>query len=47
MNKYPPWNNEPAPFGSLSAIFWGKIFLGTHKKNFFEGEKICFFEKKN
>ena len=26
-----PWNNEPAPFGSLSAIF-----LGT-KKNFFEG----------
>ena len=50
-NKYPPWNNEPAPFGSLSAIFLGKIFWGTKKilflggKNFF-GEKMSFFEKK-
>ena len=41
-----PWNNEPAPFGSLSAIFGGKIFLGTHKKFFFEGEKIVFLKKK-
>ena len=32
-----PWNNEPVPFGSLSAIFLGNLFLGT-KKNF-EGEK--------
>ena len=46
INKYPPWNNEPAPFGSLSAIF-----LGTKKKFFegeinFWGEKMSFFEKK-
>ena len=40
-----PWNNEPAPFRSLSAIFWGKIFLGTHKKKFFEGEKIFLGKK--
>ena len=33
-----PWNNEPAPFGFLSAIFLGKIF--------FEWEKIVFLKKK-
>ena len=38
-----PWNNEPAPFGSLSAILGGKIFLGT-KKNF-EGEKFVLLKK--
>ena len=46
-----PWNNEPAPIGSLSAIFLGKIFLGT-KKNFLRrkknlvGKNEIFFEKK-
>ena len=40
-----PWNNEPAQFGSLSAIFWGKIFW-EQKKIFFEGEKIVFLKKK-
>ena len=45
FNKYPPWNNEPAPFGSLSAIFWGKIFFGTKNFSFFEGEKIVFLKK--
>ena len=38
------WNNEPAPFGSLSAIFWGKYFW--EQKKFLRG-KIRFFEKKN
>ena len=44
-NKYPPWNNEPAPFGSLSAIFLGKIFGGTKKNFFFRGK--TFFGGKN
>ena len=39
-----PWNNEPAPFDFLSAIFWEKYFW-EQKKNIFEGEKTVFWKK--
>ena len=46
INKYPPWNNEPAPFGSLIAIFWGKYFWEHTKKKFLRGKKFVFLKKK-
>ena len=43
LKQVSPWNNEPAPFGSLSAIFWGKYFWG--QKIFFLRGKIFFVGK--